>query len=413
MDTFSNTQNPESAPQNSLERFLKAQESSYPQALEEIRNGRKQTHWIWYIFPQLRGLGHSYNANFYGIANLEEARRYLNHPILGARLREITRALLLLPEGLSAESILGGIDALKVCSCMTLFNQVAPGGIFRQVLERYYQNREDQLTLKALNIPKEGFLLGAVAGDIIGSVYERYSVKRTDFPLFSGLSRYTDDTVMTVAVADWLLGTKALTPTLQHYVRHYPRAGYGGMFLQWGMSSNPVPYHSFGNGSAMRVSPVGWAFDTLQETLDYAQTSAAVTHDHPEGIKGAQAVAACIFLARHGKSKEEIRSFIEKEFGYDLHRTCAEIRPTYHFDVTCQGSVPESIIAFLESTDFESAVRLAVSLGGDADTMGAIAGSIAEAFYGGVPDSIRQECTRRMPYDLLAVLHRFHQKFMS
>lgn len=413
MDTFSNTQHPESAPQNSLERFLKAQESSYPQALEEIRNGRKQTHWIWYIFPQLRGLGRSYNANFYGIADLEEARRYLNHPILGARLREITRALLLLPEGLSAESILGGIDALKVCSCMTLFNKVAPGGIFRQVLERYYQNREDQLTLKALNIPKEGFLLGAVAGDIIGSVYERYSVKRTDFPLFSGLSRYTDDTVMTVAVADWLLGTEALTPTLQHYVRHYPRAGYGGMFLQWGMSSNPVPYHSFGNGSAMRVSPVGWAFDTLQETLDYAQTSAAVTHDHPEGIKGAQAVAACIFLARKGESKANIRTYIEQTFYYDLHRTCAEIRPTYHFDVTCQGSVPESIIAFLESTDFESAVRLAVSLGGDADTMGAIAGSIAEAFYAGVPESIRQECTRRMPYDLLAVLHRFHQKFMS
>lgn len=413
MDTFSNTQNPESAPQNSLERFLKAQESSYPQALEEIRNGRKQTHWIWYIFPQLRGLGHSYNANFYGIADLEEARRYLNHPILGARLREITRALLLLPEGLSAESILGGIDALKVCSCMTLFNQVAPGGMFRQVLERYYQDREDQLTLKALNIPKEGFLLGAVAGDIIGSVYEHYSVKKTDFPIFSGLSRFTDDTAMTVAVADWLLGTTALVPSLQDYVRRYPKAGYGGMFHQWAMSDNPLPYHSFGNGSAMRVSPVGWAFDTLEETLRHAAESAAVTHDHPEGIKGAQVVAACIFLARKGESKTYIQEYIEQHFGYNLHRTCNEIRPNYRFDVTCQGSVPESIIAFLESTDFESAVRLAVSLGGDADTMGAIAGSIAEAFYGGVPENIRQECIRLLPADMLGVLHRFSEKYMK
>lgn len=413
MDTFSNTQNPESAPQNSLERFLKAQENTYPQALEEIRSGRKQTHWIWYIFPQLKGLGHSYNANFYGIADLEEARQYLNHPILGARLHEITRALLLLPEDLSAEAVLGSIDALKVCSCMTLFDKVAPGGIFRQTLKRYYQDKEDRLTLEALNIPDEGFLLGAVAGDIIGSVYEHYSIKKTDFPIFSGLSRFTDDTAMTVAVADWLLGTTALVPSLQDYVRRYPKAGYGGMFRQWAMSANPLPYHSFGNGSAMRVSPVGWAFDTLEETLRHAAESAAVTHDHPEGIKGAQAVAACIFLARKGESKTYIQEYIEQYFGYNLHRTCNEIRPNYRFDVTCQGSVPESIIAFLESTDFESAVRLAVSLGGDADTMGAISGSIAEAFYGGVPENIRQECIRLLPADMLGVLHRFSEKYMK
>ena len=408
----SNTQNPESTPQNSLDRFLKAQEATYPQALEEIRSGRKQTHWIWYIFPQLKGLGHSYNANFYGIADIKEARQYLNHPILGTRLHEITSALLLLPEDLSAEAVLGSIDALKVCSCMTLFDKVAPGGIFRQTLKRYYQDKEDRLTLKTLNIPDEGFLLGAVAGDIIGSVYEHYSIKKTDFPIFSGLSRFTDDTAMTVAVADWLLGTKKLIPSLQDYVRRYPKAGYGGMFRQWAMSANPLPYHSFGNGSAMRVSPVGWAFDTLEETLKHAAESAAVTHDHPEGIKGAQAVAACIFLARKGESKANIQEYIEKNFRYNLHRTCNKIRPNYRFDVTCQGSVPESIIAFLESTDFESAVRLAVSLGGDADTMGAIAGSIAEAFYGGVPENIRQECIRRMPADLLSVLHRFSERFI-
>lgn len=407
-----NTQNPESTPQNALDRFLKAQETIYPQALKEIRSGRKQTHWIWYIFPQLKGLGHSYNANYYGIADVEEARQYLNHPVLGARLHEITRALLLLPEGLSAESILGSIDALKVRSSMTLFDKVAPDGIFRQVLKRYYQDKEDRLTLEALNIPEEGFLLGAVAGDIIGSVYEHYSVKKTDFPIFSGLSRFTDDTVMTVAVADWLLGTDDLIPSLQNYVHRYPKAGYGAMFQQWATFSNPIPYHSFGNGSAMRVSPIGWAFDKLEETLRHAAESAAVTHNHPQGIKGAQAVAACIFLARKGESKANIRTYVEQTFYYDLHRTCDEIRPDYRFDVTCQGSVPESIIAFLESTDFESAVRLAVSLGGDADTMGAIAGSIAEAFYGGVPKNIRQECIRRMPVDLLSVLHRFSERFM-
>ena len=218
---------------------------------------------------------------------------------------------------------------------------------------------------------------------------------------------------MTVAVADWLLGTTALIPSLQDYVRRYPKAGYGGMFRQWAMSANPLPYHSFGNGSAMRVSPVGWAFDTLEETLRHAAESAAVTHDHPEGIKGAQAVAACIFLARKGESKTYIQEYIEQHFGYDLHRTCNEIRPNYRFDVTCQGSVPESIIAFLESTDFESAIRLAVSLGGDADTMGAIAGSIAEAFYGGVPENIRQECVRLLPADMIGVLHQFSDKYMK
>ena len=199
----------------------------------------------------------------------------------------------------------------------------------------------------------------------------------------------------------------------QDYGNRYPHAGYGGMFRSWLREDEPKPYNSFGNGSAMRVSPVGWAFDSLEETLDAAKRSAEVTHNHPEGIKGAQATAACVFLARIGKSKQEIKEYVESTFGYNLCRTCDEIRPNYHFDVTCQGSVPESIIAFLESYDFESAVRLAISLGGDADTMGAITGGIAEAYYGGVPKHIRKEVLKRLPNEFFEVLRKFYLKFVE
>jgi ADP-ribosylglycohydrolase len=200
---------------------------------------------------------------------------------------------------------------------------------------------------------------------------------------------------------------------MQDYGKRYPTAGYGGMFKRWLREEAPKPYNSWGNGSAMRVSPVGWAFDTLEETLEAAKQSAEITHNHPEGIKGAQATAACIFLARTGNSKEEIKEYIEKTFGYNLSRTCDEIRPTYQFDGSCQGTVPESIIAFLDSTDFESAVRLAVSLGGDADTMGAITGSIAEAYYGGVPEHIRKEVLKRLPLKIIRVMQNFYHKFME
>ena len=200
---------------------------------------------------------------------------------------------------------------------------------------------------------------------------------------------------------------------MQDWGNRYPTAGYGGMFLDWLQIYDPQPYNSFGNGSAMRVSPVGWAFDTLEKTLEAAKQSAEITHNHPEGIKGAQATAACIFLARTGKNKQEIKEYIEHTFGYNLNRTCDEIRPTYQFDVTCQGSVPESITAFLDSTDFESAIRLAVSLGGDADTMGAITGGIAEAFYGGVPEYIRKEVQKRLPNEFIDVMQRFYQKFVK
>ena len=256
-------------------------------------------------------------------------------------------------------------------------------------------------------------LLGAIAGDIIGSVYEWNSTKNTDFYLFSPFSKFTDDTVMTVANTDWLLTGDNLWAIMQDYGNRYPHAGYGGMFSSWLREDDPKPYNSFGNGSAMRVSPIGWAFNTLEETLEAAKQSAEITHNHPEGIKGAQATAACIFLARIGKRKEDIKEYIEQTFGYNLSRTCDEIRPTYEFDVTCQGSVPESIIAFLESTDFESSIRLAVSLGGDADTMGAITGGIAEAYYGGVPEYIRKEVLKRLPNEFIDVMSKFYLKFVE
>ena len=257
------------------------------------------------------------------------------------------------------------------------------------------------------------FLCGAIAGDIIGSFYEFNATKKYDFYLFTPFSKFTDDTVMTVANADWLITGDSLLGVMQDYGNRYPHAGYGGMFRTWLKEDEPKPYNSFGNGSAMRVSPVGWAFDTLEKTLEAAKESAKITHNHPEGIKGAQATAVCIFMARTGKSKQEIKEYIENTFGYNLNRTCDEIRPDYHFDVTCQGSVPESIIAFLESTDFESAVRLAVSLGGDADTMGAITGGIAEAFYGGVPEHIRKEVLKRLPNEFINVMQKFYQKFVE
>ena len=200
---------------------------------------------------------------------------------------------------------------------------------------------------------------------------------------------------------------------MQDYGKRYPTAGYGGMFKDWLKTNNPKPYNSFGNGSAMRVSPVGWAFNTLEETLEAAKQSAEITHNHPEGIKGAQATAACIFLARTGKCKKEIKEYVEDQFGYNLSRTCDEIRPTYKFDGSCQGTVPESIIAFLESTDFESAIRLTISLGGDADTMGAITGAIAEAFYGGVPEYIKEEVMKRLPNEFVDVIQEFNNNFVK
>lgn len=254
-------------------------------------------------------------------------------------------------------------------------------------------------------------MLGAIAGDVIGSVHERTRTKTKDFPLLTTDSRFTDDTVLTVAVADALLHGQDYVDALHDYFFFYPDAGFGGTFWHWASSRRRTPYQSWGNGSAMRVSPVAYAKSTLAEVLAEAKRSAEVTHDHPEGIRGAQATAAAVFLARTGATKEQIRHYIETEFDYYLDETVAGLRPTYQFDVSCQGSVPQSIVAFLESTGYEDAVRNAVSLGGDADTMACIAGAIAEPFYGGVPGAIAESVLARLDDRLRGVVAGFQQRF--
>jgi ADP-ribosylglycohydrolase len=254
-------------------------------------------------------------------------------------------------------------------------------------------------------------MLGAIAGDIIGSRFERNPIKTSDFELFHPDCRFTDDSVLTLAVADHIFLGSDLIDTLKEYFHQYPDAGYGAGFMQWASSPSREPYNSFGNGSAMRVSPVGFAFDSLEAVLEKARATAEVTHNHPEGIKGAQATAAAIFLARTGGSKKEIRSFIETQFQYDLNQSLDAIRPQYTFDATCQGSVPQAINAFLESENFEDAVRKAVSLGGDSDTQACIAGGIAHAFYGKLPDIISAEVHSRLEVPLRQILTLFCDRF--
>jgi len=260
-------------------------------------------------------------------------------------------------------------------------------------------------------------MYGAILGDIIGSPFEfDMGSKTKEFPLFSGNSAFTDDSVMTIAVAEGFLNSnlsaddslirQRLVESMQRYGKRYPYAGYGGMFSRWLKSANPQPYGSFGNGSAMRVSSVGWLFEDLQTVRHMACLSAEVTHNHPEGIKGAEATASAIFLARTGSTKAEIKAYIEKQFGYDLNRTCDEIRPDYRHVESCQETVPEAITAFLEGESFEDVIRTAVSLGGDCDTLTCIAGSIAEGFYG-VPEELKQQCRNRLPEPLLEALQRF------
>jgi len=250
-------------------------------------------------------------------------------------------------------------------------------------------------------------MLGAIAGDIIGSVHEFIGTKTKDFPLFTPRSVFTDDTVLTVALADALLSGRDYGAVMKEYYRRYPGAGYGGMFHRWASSAESAPYHSFGNGAAMRISPVAQWYGSLDDVLAAAQAFTAVTHDHPEGIKGAQAAAAAQFLARTGSSKDEIRDYVQRTFGYDLSFTCDEIRPTYHFDVTCQGTVPQALVAFFDSTDYEDAVRNAISLGGDADTLACITGGVAEAFHGGVPDSIRARALELLDSHLRGTVEEF------
>lgn len=254
-------------------------------------------------------------------------------------------------------------------------------------------------------------MLGAIAGDIIGSIYEGHNIKTKQFPLFAPQCRFTDDTVLTVAVADAILHHADYGSRIKSYYRRYPYAGYGGNFTRWGQSDTCAPYYSWGNGSAMRVSPVGYAFNDLDTTLAQAKSSAEVTHNHPEGIKGAQVTAAAIFLAKQGGTKSAIKSYIEQHFGYNLTQTLAEIRPSYRFDVSCQGSIPQAIIAFLESTDFEDAIRNAISIGGDSDTIACITGGIAQAFYGSVPDPIAREALQRLDDPLRQMIFSFQNHY--
>jgi ADP-ribosylglycohydrolase len=256
-------------------------------------------------------------------------------------------------------------------------------------------------------------MIGAIAGDIIGSVYERYPIKTKDFPLFHPRCRFTDDTVLTVAVADAILSGRPYVESIRRIGRRYPGAGYGGSFIRWLHSEDPRPYNSWGNGSAMRVSPVGFAFPSEAEVLRQARITAEMTHNHPEGIKGAEATALAVFLARTGHGKEHIRNRIKGRFGYDLDRTVGDIRPSYAFDISCQGTVPEAVICFLDSKSYEDAVRNAVSLGGDSDTLACITGGIAEAFYGGVPEEIQGKIEACLPPDLWDITDAFCRKYRT
>lgn len=257
-------------------------------------------------------------------------------------------------------------------------------------------------------------MLGAITGDIIGSVYEFDSQKpEYDFPLFTEESFFTDDTVLTAALADSILSGIHFKTKLLEYYHLYPHCSYGGGFHIWANSDNPQPYNSWGNGSAMRVSPVGWAYNDIETILLKAKHSAEVTHNHPEGIKGAQATAASIFLARSKKSQDEIKLFVEETFNYNLDLDIEDLRKTYQFNESCQGTVPQAIFTFLVSDSFEDSIRKAIYIGGDSDTLAAINGSIAEAFYGGVPENILTEVYKRLDERLQDVVNRFVKKYVD
>lgn len=259
-------------------------------------------------------------------------------------------------------------------------------------------------------------MIGGIIGDIIGSRFEQHNCKRVDFELFDDHCRFTDDTVLTAATADALLHDCDFAQAYKQWYERYPGRGYGPLFRKWAghwrrSGEKPPPYHSFGNGSAMRVAPIAWVFDSLDQVLVMAKRSAEVTHNHPEGIKGAMAVAGAVFLARTGESKEAIRAFVRERFRYALDRSCDEIRPGYRFDSTCPGSVPEAITAFLESSDFEDAIRKAVSLGGDSDTIACMTGSIAEAYYRHIPVSIVARARSMLDARIIQVVGLFTDKY--
>jgi ADP-ribosylglycohydrolase len=260
--------------------------------------------------------------------------------------------------------------------------------------------------------PCKGIIIGAVAGDVIGSVFEFNNTKRMDFDLFSRYTNFTDDSVLTCATMYALMNRTGYDKAYQMFARKYPYSGYGGSFAKWIFANPPQPYNSWGNGSAMRVSPVGWYCADIGDVLAEAKKSAEVTHNHPEGIKGAQATAAAVYMARQGRSREEIREYISRTFHYNLDRKIADIRPGYTFDESCQGTVPEAITAFLESTGYENAIRLAISLGGDSDTIACITGGIAEAFYRVVPDHIATNVRGILPDELIEIMEEFSGRYL-
>jgi len=253
-------------------------------------------------------------------------------------------------------------------------------------------------------------MLGAIIGDYVGSIYEMNNIHTTNFPFFSDTCTFTDDTMMTIAITQALLSDHDYAKSLREYGRLYPDAGYGSRFLAWVNDSNAPAYNSFGNGSAMRVSPVGWLAQSLEEALEMARDTALPTHNHPEGVLGAQVVAGCIFLLRQGKSKDEIRAWVE-EMGYSMNLSIAELQKTYKFDVSCRGSIPQAIQAFIEATDFESAIRLGISIGGDSDTIACIAGALAEIVYP-IPrymvEHVRDKLRQHGPAKPLDVLTKFY-----
>lgn len=252
-------------------------------------------------------------------------------------------------------------------------------------------------------------MIGAISGDIIGSVFERKNIKSKEFQLFSHYSRFTDDTVLTIATMDSILNGKSFTKSYKEWFRKYPDVGFGGRFHTWGTSEDIKPYNSWGNGSAMRVSPIGYVYNSIEEVMLKAEESAEVTHNHIEGIKGAQAVATSIYLAKTGNGKEKIKKFIEKRFNYDLDESLYSIRKWYAFDVSCEGSVPQAIRAFLESKDYEDAIRNAVSIGGDSDTIACMTGGIAEAYYKKVPQYIISEVYGMLPEEMVNIVKNFYE----
>ena len=256
-------------------------------------------------------------------------------------------------------------------------------------------------------------IIGAIAGDIIGSIYEFNNTKDINFELFPARSKFTDDTVLSIAIADCIINDKNFAETVWDYGRKYRGRGYGGKFKHWLKNENPQPYGSYGNGSAMRVSAIGFAYENIETVLEKAKETAEITHNHKEGIKGAQAIASAIFLAKNSKTKQEIRKFITEKFEYNLDFTIDSIRPFYKFDVTCQGSVPQAINAFLESNDYENAIRLAISIGGDSDTIACMTGGIASAFYKEIPDKILKFAENKLPNEFIEILNEFDKRYIN